>query len=474
MPAVLRFAALVLTSLTAFPVWSASESLPAGVSQSLAIRDVPEASISIYVEDLDNGAEVLSFNAAVPRNPASTMKLLTTLVALDRLGAAYRWTTDVYALGEVRDGRLDGDLLIRGHGDPFLVTERVWQMLRRVRQAGIHDISGDLIIDDSYFDVRDYDPAAFDRQPLRAYNVAPNALLMNFKVVRYWFEPDFDENAVRVLIDPPLDNLLVDNRLSLIDGRCRGYQRGITITANEAIDRMTFSGRFPGGCRRYAMDRTALSHNEFAYGLFVSLWRESGGRFDGGLRNGMAPEDAEPIVSFESLPLADLIKRVNKHSNNVMARQILYTLGAELGGAPGTEAGGRQVIEDWLEAHRFDMPELAIDNGAGLSRYARTTARELAALLRFAWRQPYMPEYVASMALSGSDGTLRQRFDDSRLTGQAHLKTGSLDHVSAIAGYLQSRSGRRFAVVVLHNHEDIHRGPGEEAQTALLRWLYDQ
>ena len=227
--------------------------LPQPVRHILDIRKVPHDSLSVFVQDVDSGEVVLRWQDEVSRNPASTMKLLTTLVGLDLLGSTYKWTTDVFALGEIEDGRLDGDLLVRGQGDPFLVTERVWQMLRLVRQAGIHEIDGNLLIDDSYFDVQEYDPAEFDRQPLRAYNVAPNALLMNFKVVRYWFEPDHDRNAVRVWVDPPLENLRVENKLALRRGYCGGYQRGITITANEAIDKMIFSGRFPTGCKSYAM-----------------------------------------------------------------------------------------------------------------------------------------------------------------------------------------------------------------------------
>jgi D-alanyl-D-alanine carboxypeptidase/D-alanyl-D-alanine-endopeptidase (penicillin-binding protein 4) len=169
-----------------------------------------------------------------------------------------------------------------------------------------------------------------------------------------------------------------------------------------------------------------------------------------------------------------MITSVNKHSNNVMSRQLLYTLSAEVLGAPGTEWGGREVISTWLDDNKLELSELAVENGAGLSRESRITAADMAALLRFAWRQPYMPEYLASMSLTGLDGTLSRRFRNSDLVGKAHLKTGSLDHVTAIAGYLQSRSGRRFAVVVLQNFEDIHRGPGEEVQEALLRWLYEQ
>lgn len=469
-----KFLIVLLVFLLLFPVAVVADGveLPLGVRSALQVRQVPEESLSIHIEDVDTGEIVLRWLPDEQRNPASTMKLLTTLVALDTLGPAYRWKTDVYALGDVEGGRLDGDLLLKGHGDPFLVTERVWQMLRSIRQAGIDNIIGDLLIDDSYFDIGDYDPSAFDRQPLRAYNVAPNALLMNFKVVRYWFEPAGE--AVNVRLDPSLSNLGVDNRLRTRTGYCGGYQRGITVTLNDDLDRVTFSGKFPNGCKRYAMDRTVLSHNEFAFGLFGSLWRESGGTFGGHWRNAVVAEDAEPLLTFESPPLTEMIASVNKHSNNVMARQVLYTLSAEMLGPPGTEDGGREVIANWLTDKKLDSGKLAIANGAGLSRESRITAADMASLLRFAWQQPYMPEYLASMSLSGLDGTLSRRFRDSDLVGTAHLKTGSLDHVTAIAGYLQARSGRRFSVVALQNFEDIHRGPGEEVQEALLRWLYEQ
>lgn len=467
-----RFATLVL--VLAMSVQAAETELPGRIRSALDARNIAHDSLSVFVADVETGETVLQWRSDEARNPASTIKLLTTLVALDVLGPAYRWRTDVYAKGKLSGGRLDGDLLLKGYGDPFLVTERVWQLLRNIRHAGVREITGDLLLDDSWFDVGDYDPAAFDRQPLRAYNVAPNALLMNFKVVRYWFEPDHEAGTVKVRLDPPLENIGVKNRLDLANGRCRGYQRGITMTANNAIDEVTFSGQFPSGCDRYSMDRTALTHNEFVYGLFGSLWRESGGLFEGGWRNVIVEEDIEPLLSFDSLPLTDMIARINKHSNNVMVRQLLYTLGAEANGAPGTEESGKAVISKWLTDNGLASTKISIENGAGLSRNTRTTAKDMAEMLQFAWRQPYMPEYLASMALSGLDGTLRRRFNDADLLGKAHLKTGSLDHVTAIAGYLQSRSGRRFVIVAMQNFENIHRGPGEEVQEALLRWLYEQ
>ncbi len=450
-----------------------ADELPPPVQNVLKLRSVPQNTVSIQVTDVNAGNTVVSWLANEHRNPASTMKLLTTLVALDRLGPAYRWRTEVYARGDIKGGVLDGDLLLKGYGDPFLVTERVWQLARQIRHSGIQDISGDLLLDDSWFFVGEYDPAAFDRQPLRAYNVAPNALLMNFKVVRYWFQPEVDGSGVSVRVDPAIDNLRVVNRLKLRNSSCRGFQRGISVDMNDVLDEVTFSGSFPNRCKAYAMDRTALSHREFVHGLFGHIWRDSGGEFDGRWRAAVAAPDEEPLVVFESLPLADVIARVNKHSNNVMARHLLYTLSAELHGAPGTEAGGVEAIADWLGERGFESCCTAIQNGAGLSRDTRMSAGDLVRLLEYAWQQPYMPEYLSSLSVSGADGTLRRRFDDPALAGQAHLKSGSLDHVAALAGFLQSKSGRRFALAVIVNHENAHRGPGDEIQEALLRWLYE-
>jgi D-alanyl-D-alanine carboxypeptidase/D-alanyl-D-alanine-endopeptidase (penicillin-binding protein 4) len=465
---------LLFLLIVSGPVSQASTTLPVAVKNALDYRNVPAEALSIYVENVATGDVVLAWNDAEPRNPASVEKMVTTLVALDTLGPAYRWKTEISLLGEVADGVVDGDILMKGYGDPYLVTERFWQMLRRLRQEGVSGISGDLLLDDSYFDVGDYDPAAFDREPLRAYNVSPNALLTNFKVVRYYFEPDPATSQVEVRLEPSIENLDVVNRLRVANGACRGYQRGITITPNEDFSRITFSGRFPSGCEVYAMDRTALSHNAFTYGVFKSLWTESGGSFSGAWKNVVADESVEPVVVFDSLPLSEIIAKVNKYSNNVMAKQLLYTLAAEKYGPAGTEARGRQVVREWLAEHGMDFEELRIDNGAGLSRQSRMTARHLGAMLRYAYESPFMPEYLSSLSLSGLDGTLSRRFRNSALTGQAHMKTGSLDHVSSVAGFFQSASGERYIVVTMLNHTDVHRGPGEEVQEMLLRWLYDR
>ena len=452
----------------------ANGDLPPNIQNVLQHRNLPADSLSIYVESLDTGETVLAWNEAEPRNPASVMKMLRTLVALDVLGPAYHWDTNVYVLGDVEQGVLKGDVLIQGTGDPFLVTNRFWQMLRSLRQSGIENIEGNLLIDDSYFSVPFYDAAKFDHEPLRAYNVGPNALLSNLKVIRYVFEPDSSGNKVNVRTDPTLPGLQVQNRLRIRPGSCRGYQRGIAISMNDELDTVTFSGSFPSGCDVYTMDRTALSHNQYTFALFKSLWMESGGALTGGWRNVVTPENLEPDIVFRSMPLSEIIRKINKHSNNVMARQLLFTLGAEVKGVPGTSESGRDVVIDWLSQRGLCTTTMKFDNGAGLSRDVRMTSKMLVDLLRFGFHSPYMPEYVSSLSLSGLDGTLSRRFRNGSLTGKAHMKTGSLDHVSAIAGYFQAESGKRYLVAAMQNHTDVHRGPGEEVQAALLTWLDGQ
>jgi len=453
---------------------AAQTELPRGLASALEIRNIPPESVSVYVEDLEAQKTILDFNADTSRNPASSIKLLTTLAALDSLGPAYRWKTEVYFLGPMEDGVLRGDLAIKGYGDPFLVTERFWTLLRELRQKGLRRIEGDLVIDDSYFDVPAYDPAAFDNAPLRAYNVEPNALMLNLKVINYLFSPQTEDNRVNLIVDPDLENLRIVNQLKLVNGKCGGYQRGIAVTANETADTVTFSGKFPSGCDSYRMGRTALDHNRYAYGLFKHLWREVGGEFNGAMKKGRIEEGTEPELVFDSQPLSEVITLLNKHSNNVMARQLVFTLGAETAGPPGTDKAGRQAIHDWLGKNGLIFPEMVLENGSGLSRESRISARHLGDLLRFGYRSRYMPEFLSSLSLAGMDGTLSRRYRGESLAGMAHAKTGSLEDVSALAGYIQTQSGRRFSVVIMLNHKDVHRGPGEEAQTALLKWLYER
>lgn len=450
--------------------------LPAPVKRILAAYDMPAESFSVYIQPLGAGEPLLEFNAGVPRNPASTIKLLTTYLALEALGPAYQWQTRVFAGGEVRDGKLDGDLYIKGYGDPSMVLERVWLLIRRIRNAGIQEITGDLIIDDSYFTIPHHDPGEFDGQPYRTYNVAPNALLWNFNAISFQFQPDAADKMIMINADPDPVNLSIINNLRLTGGRCGGFQNGIDVAAAVApqVSEVSFSGNFGRRCNGYRMTRSVMPPHQYAYGVFQRLWRETGGKFDGGLRRALVPDDLDAIVTMGSLSLGEVMRSVNKWSNNLMARHLLLTLGAERLGPPATLEKAHEAVEQVLAELGLELPNLNLDNGSGLSRDVRISARELGELLVEAHQSIYRAEFVSSMALAGLDGTMRRRFRNDPMTGRLHIKTGRLDNVFAMAGYLRSAAGQDYVVVALHNYPRAHQGPGEEAQTALLRWLYQQ
>lgn len=450
--------------------------LPSRVKRVLDAYQMDSGSYSVWVQDVDADSPLLAVNADVARNPASTIKLLTTFLALEDLGPAYTWRTEVYLDGQLKDGRLDGDLYLKGYGDPFLVTERVWLLLRGLRQRGLRDIDGDLVIDNSFFVVAPEDSGAFDGQPYRVYNVTPQAFLINFRAVNFIFRPDPDEQSVQIIADPAPANLEIRNQLQIRDGRCGGYQGGIRVAPGEANvgGVVTFSGRFGRDCPEYRLSRSVMSAREFNYGVVRSLWEESGGTIGGAGRSAMVDEAWETFYDFDSPPVSEVIRRVNKWSNNVMSRQVFLTMGAERYGAPGTVDKARDAAAAALAERGLDFPELRLDNGAGLSRDTQISTRNLARLLLAGHDSPYRSEFESSLALAGLDGTMRRRFRDDQLTGQMHIKTGRLNGVFAMAGYLRAASGREFVVVAMQNHRDAHRGPGEEAHTAVLRWVYAQ
>jgi D-alanyl-D-alanine carboxypeptidase/D-alanyl-D-alanine-endopeptidase (penicillin-binding protein 4) len=450
--------------------------LPDSVARILAAHKIPVDSLSIFVQEIGKDTPLLAVNSDVPRNPASTIKLLTTYMALEDLGPDYRWKTEAYLGGKLNDGLLDGDLYLKGYGDPYMVVERFWLFLRQMRQRGLLNIAGDLAIDNTYFDVPDTDPGAFDGQAFRTYNVAPDAFLVNFQAINFIFRPDPMANRVEVIAEPKPTNLEIRNQVQLANKSCGGFQLGITVRIADipAQNQVTFAGRFGSACSDYYLSRSVLQAPSYAYGVFSSLWQEMGAKIQGGVRLEQVPEDLDPFLTVESPPLSEVVRSVNKWSNNVMARHIFLTMGAERFGAPATVDKGREAAYMYLAEDGLDFPELRLDNGAGLSRDTRISARSLGRVLLAADDSLYRAEFVSSLPLSGLDGTLRSRFRNEGLTGRMHLKTGRLTDVFAMAGYLRDKSNNQYVVVAIQNYDNAHRGPGEEVQSALLRWVYQQ
>jgi D-alanyl-D-alanine carboxypeptidase/D-alanyl-D-alanine-endopeptidase (penicillin-binding protein 4) len=467
----MRIVTVVVVCAAVVAAVGARAELPREVESVLAGLKVPAADVSIVVQATDAAEPILSHMADTPRNPASVMKTVTTWTALESLGPTFTWPTEVYFLGQFDGKTLDGNLALKGYGDPYLVEEEVWKLLRALRRAGLEEIKGDFVFDDSYFTVDDAAPGAFDGEPYRTYNVVPNALLMNFKAVQFQIVPDRLDGKIRVTTDPILSNLDVRNEITLGDGTCGGFQRGVSFShANTGtLDRVVLGGDYSRRCNAYSLSRTALQHDTYAFGLFSALWREVGGKFSGKLARSVVPPGSVPALVWASTPLGEVIRSINKNSNNVMTRQLVYTLGAQTFGAPGTRENGIRAIREFLTARGIDVKPLVMTNGAGLSRDERVSAGLLVGVLRAAARSPFGPEFIASLSLGGMDGTTRNRFD-ARSGAVTHVKTGRIDEVSALAGYVHGAQ-RTYAMAILVNSPTADRGPGQEIEEAVVRWI---
>jgi serine-type D-Ala-D-Ala carboxypeptidase/endopeptidase (penicillin-binding protein 4) len=440
----------------------ADDYLPPAVLQGLRQVGIPASSVGVVVQEVGAPRASLALNAAQPKNPASVMKLVTTLAALELLGSAYRWKTEVY---------LDGDnVVLRGYGDPKLNYESFWMLLRAVRGRGIRDIRGDVLLDRSFFG-----PVAdgrVDNETFRPYNVVPDALLVNFKSLRFTFIPDSQRAAVHVFADPALPGMELVNQLKLSQGICpegRAFRDMVQASFQSRPPRAAFTGSYPSTCGERDLNVALYEPEDYVAGMIRQLWAEMGGTWSGAVRTGVVPASARLVYVHDSDPLGEIVRDINKFSNNVMARQLFLTLAAELTPARGENA--QRAVRDWLTRKGISAPEFVIENGSGLSRNERISPASLAALLQAAWRGPLMPEFVASLPLVAADGTMRKRLRGEPIAGNAHIKTGLLSDARSIAGFVQDRAGRRYVVVAMINHP---RAPeADAALDALLKWTYE-
>lgn len=467
-----RTAAIGLCVCWGCGTWA--QSLPPAVSEVLTRAQVPLENVSVVVKELGAKDAAFSLNADKAMNPASVSKLLTTYAGLELLGPAYTWKTEVLIAGTMQRGMLTGDLVLKGYGDPKLSVERFWMLLKQLHERGLSTINGDLILDRGFFDSAPVDPAKFDGEPLRSYNVGPDALLLNFKTVRFFFAPSVDDRSVSISPDVRPAQLDIVNRVKLIDGPCGDWRERVVADIQTPAPtklKVSFTGSFSRRCGEKVWNLSLLDHARFVGGVLASLWREVGGAWNGAVKIAAAPADARLIATLESPPLADAVRDINKNSNNVMARQLFLTLSAVLNQQPGTEAASAQIIRDWLARKNIPVAELILENGSGLSRDERISAATLAQLLEAAWKSSVMPEFMSSLSLVGVDGTLRRRGKTESVAGQAHIKTGSLSDVRAMAGFVLDVNGRRWIVVMMINHPNAPLTQG--AQDALLSAIHN-
>ena len=466
-PASKRGAYHWLALLACFPLLVLAAELPGSVTTALREAGIPLSSVGVVVQRVDSPQALIRHNARQAMNPASAMKLVTTYAALELLGPAHTWKTEAWSEAPPVNGELKGNLYLRGSGDPRLALEQFSLLLRQLRQRGVAQIHGDLILDRSAFALPPHDPALFDNEPLRSYNAGPDALLVNLKSVRLTLLPDLTQKTVSVLTETPDEGLPLMNRLKLVDEACGDWREKFKVSVTD--ERIELQGQFPASCGEKALYLAPWAADRQVERLFRALWRELGGSLRGQVRAGVVPNNASLLTQHESPPLAEIVREVNKYSNNVMARQIFLSLDAA---RPASSEGAQRQVLAWLSEKGVRPSELVLDNGSGLSRLERISAEGLSQLLLAAWRSPVMPELMSSLPLAGVDGTLKKRLGERSVLGRAHLKTGYLDGARALAGYVLDRSGQRWVFVFLMN--DPKSRQGKAAMDALLRWVAEQ
>jgi len=431
-----------------------NQTLPPRVEQALKANKISSDALSVVMLPLTGDAAPTFVNADVSVNPASTMKLVTTYAALELLGPNHQWKTEFYADGPLAHGTLNGNLYLKGGGDPKLNMEKLWLLLRDLRANGVTKVTGDLVLDRSHFvqpDLPVFDDDGNDKN--KPFLVGPDSLLVNLKALRFIVRND--GGKVNIAVEPPIASIRIDNRVKALPaGKCPGWPDVLyNPVADGDVVTVVVTGKLADGCSAQTY-LSLLDHQRYAAGAVRAIWAELGGSILGIDRVAQVPDKARLLARAYSPDLTEIIRDINKYSNNTMAKQLFLSLGAEFRNEADADdaKAAQRVIRKWLAKKGLISPHLVIENGSGLSRAERVSARELGSLLQAAWRSPYSAEFISSMPLAAVDGTMRKRLRNTPVAGKAHLKTGTLNTVRAIAGYSRDGDGNVWAVVAILNH----------------------
>jgi D-alanyl-D-alanine carboxypeptidase/D-alanyl-D-alanine-endopeptidase (penicillin-binding protein 4) len=401
-------------------------------------------------------------NADQLMSPGSIMKLVTTYAALELLGPTYHWQTDFLTDGTMVGDTLQGNLYVRFGGDPKLTLERLWSTLSDLPGMGINRIDGDLVLDGSVFRVDGGFPPFDDNgsNPHAPFLVEPSAYLTNLNLVH--LQVRSDERGTQAWSTPDLNEVVIDNRVTAVaEGPCPARSRfdWTPMFHDDQTVTVRVTGTLPQGCRTTTY-LSLLPHQQFSASLIRSLLSDMGVIISGDHHVGKTPDDARLVMRSTSPDLASMVRDINKWSNNVMARQMLLTIGAEFRqeGDKDDRVAGIRTVYEWLEQKGINTAGMVIDNGAGLTRHGRITTRQGAQILQHAWSSPYASDLMASMPIIAMDGTMARRLRNTGMDGEGRIKTGYLENVRSIAGFTRDEKNTTWAIVGIVNHDPAWNG----------------
>jgi len=442
---------LAVSPLAARAGQSDRDALKKAIEQLLSQPPLSNARVAFQVESLDDGQVIYSRNPDELLNPASNTKLVTAATGLLRLGPEYRFSTDYLSDRPMQRGRI-GTLYVKGRGDPSVTAERLEGLVADLWHRGVRSV-GDIVLDDSFFDREEFGPGWEQETSDKAWAAGVGALSLNHNAVAIYITPGDRTGArARVEVEPDArDYFIVDNRVVTVRANGRRKLRPHTASEGERT-RIVVDGRLPLRAESVVMYRR-VGDPAFYYGQTLrALLRKRGIKVTGRVKRGTAPQTASLIQSYESPELGEIIRDMNKVSSNFIAEMVVKTLGAELKGTPGSWAKGLEVAEDLLAELGIPRGTYVLKNGSGLNDTNRFTARQIATLLQAVWKRfPVASEFVSSLGIAARDGTMRMRMEGTDAAGRLRAKTGTLERVTALSGYVQSLGGERFVFSVLVN-----------------------
>jgi len=444
------------------------QALPQEISSFINKSKIPPKDISIYIKEVGSSNVIASLNADMVRKPASVVKVMTTYAALLKLGFDYRWPTKFYISGRKSGTILRGDLVVKGFGDPTLSNDDLDSIVKQIKNSGIKQITGNIVIDRSYFSVKSTNSSHFDNNTYSPYNAMPDAMMFNERTSTVCITPK-SKSVYKELNDP---SYRLVNNIKFVNKSCKGQYAwaGSKVDESGASPKLILSGKLSKRCgKRKVCKVVTKPYKAFYYALKDRL-KSNGIVVKGTLRLKRMPKNAKLLFTHYSKSLEKIVSKTAKKSNNLYARHLMLYLGAKVYGAPATLKKGRNAINLILKQkgalHRNTH---YIDNGCGLSRSSKMSAKTFADMYENAYYH-YGQRWMNTLSIAGKDGTIKKRFRNTVAKNRAWMKTGTLKNVKNIGGYVKNRKGTLYTVVIIVNTKQA-RWRASTLQNNIINWL---